>query len=254
MGGSNSKIKQLNETLNKTTMEVMSSASSSSGGAINANQSISAFGNAKMHGVNITQIASISLSSLQKSSVNAAMQADLVSKLEAKINEEASNFPQITAANSSSDIHNKVKNVVESRLDVESITSMMLELEANQKVSGYDDAEMADINAYQELKGIGSMVNDMTTDLTSQLTADTSMSADTTKKTTFFVADMIDSAMNGFTNMLDTLGLDPTTIFLLVVAVIVAGIVAVKLGGGYLATKEGAENADAAFAAASATT
>ena len=98
---------------------MVAKSSATGSGSIVADQNIVFSGTTK--GANILQDAKISLSIMQKTDVNMSMQTDIINNILAEVSKSKSDFPQISASKSDTEITNIVKNNVSSSLSMFSI-------------------------------------------------------------------------------------------------------------------------------------
>lgn len=204
MGGSESKTTQLNKAITNVTTEVVAKSSSAASGSIIATQDLVFAGTGE--NIDILQNAKISLDVLQKSDVNAAMQADILTKIMAEINKEKSGLPEITKSKSNSEITNIVENNISSSFSQESLAELSLSIELDQSIAFLKGSAYENVKVAQTAEGVGKLINDMSGAIISEMTAGTDLESKTTEVTKNPIADVVTSVTDGIANIAGTIG------------------------------------------------
>ena len=233
MGGSESKVAQLNESITNVTSSVVAKASSTASGSITQSQSVSAVGkDSVVRNVELLQEAKISLSIMQDASMNAAMQAEITNEIMAKIDKAKSDFPQISESKSDSDIKNIIRTNVSNTFSIDAIQSISLSIDQSQEVNAVSGGLVDTVKFAQAADAIGEAINSMSGDITSDLGLGNKSTADTSEKTTFFGADLVNAIGDSINTVVggfgEALGLDDTTIVVIIIMVIVGYMLASK--------------------------
>lgn len=219
MGGSSSKVSQLNKSITDVTTEVVTKTSSSGSGSINAEQNLTFSG--KVSNTKILQDAKLKLSILQDSTMNAKMQSEITNKIMAEVSKQKTDFPQITSSKSDTEITNIIENNVSSSFSQESIANISLEIKLKQNIN-FDKTALVDGVDIQQLgSAVGELINTMSGQIVSDLVSGTDLETKSTETTAFFGATLIDSlggAVGGvITSIGDIFGLDTSTVIMICV-------------------------------------
>jgi hypothetical protein len=217
MGGSNSKVTQLNESITNVTSAVVAKTSTTANGSIIQNQTISFSGSG--NNISILQDAKISLKVLAQADVNSSMQSEIVSAIIAEVSQKKNDFPDISSSKSDTEITNIVRNNVESSFSQESIASLSLAIENSQEVSFAEGSEYSDLLVSQSAQGMGELINNMSGSIVQQLVAGTDLAADTEQTRTSTLADVTDSVGTAAAGVIgavgDILGIDTSTMLVI---------------------------------------
>ena len=228
-GGQSVSQKQKTDILNKIISDVMVDQSIRCDGTIVNRVLIKATGGAKITGVDIQQASKISLICLQTTKVNAAMQADIVSKIMNEAKQKSSLGIQVTRARNDSDIENKIRNIVSSRLNINNMASLSTSIENTARVIAEGkESEINDQRVIQVAEGLGSIVNDTSADIVQYLDSfsDAKNKSDTTTTNAF--VDFLKTAWEGLNNFIKSIfQLSPQ----LVIMVIACVFIATAIGG-----------------------
>ena len=233
MGGSESKVSQLNESINEISSDIIIKLGSSTSGNIKQTQSVVASGDAKISNVTLFQEARVSLKTLTNSSVNAQLQTSLINSITAEANKITSGMPEITKNKSKTDIKNIVTNRVKTNFSVTNLNSLSASIDQEQSVVGLNSSLIDTIKLSQSANAIGELTTNMSSGIVSDITANTSLASKTVDEQKNPISSIIDSAGNALSGILNTIGsftgFDDTTILLFIVIVAVAGFVAYKV-------------------------
>lgn len=228
-GGQSVSQKQKTDILNKIISDVMVDQSIRCDGTIVNRVLIKAVGGAKITGIDIQQASKISLICLQTTKVNAAMQADIVSKIMNEAKQKSSLGIQLTRARNDSDIENKIRNIVSSRLNINNMASLSTSIENTARVIAEGKgSDIKDQRVVQVAEGLGSIVNDTSADIVQYLDSfsDAKNKSDTTTTNAF--VDFLKTAWEGLNNFMKSIfQLSPQ----LVIMVIACVFIATAIGG-----------------------
>jgi phage shock protein PspC (stress-responsive transcriptional regulator) len=232
MGGSESKVSQLNESINEISTDIIMNLGTSTAGNIKQTQSVVASGNSRVSNVTLFQEAKISLKTLSNSSVNAQLQTNLINQITAEANKTTSGMPEITKNKSQTDIKNIVTNRVKTNFSVTNLNSLSASIDQNQSVVGLDSSTIDTIKLSQSANAIGELTANMTSGIISDITANTSLSSKTTEVQQNPISSIIDSAGNVISGVLNSIGsffgLDDTTVLLFIIMIVISGIISYK--------------------------
>jgi hypothetical protein len=195
MGNQSSKSTQLNDILNKVATEITVSVASRGSGSYIGDQNVTISGNAgDINGVKIEQVGSIDLSIAQNADVNADLQERLTTGLSNAIEQARSDFPQINASSTTSEIKNIVRNEVKAKFGVESLASLQLDIKQNQNIDiDENGGDVKNVEITQTAKGVGRLVNSLSSSITKQILTDTSADNDSNQRVDFWGAELMAS-------------------------------------------------------------
>lgn len=232
MGGSESKVSQLNESLNEISTDIIMKLGSSTSGSIKQSQKITAANGSKISNVNLLQEAKVSLKTISNSSINSQLQSNLINSLTAEANRTTSGMPEITKNKSQTDIKNIVTNRVRTSFSIENLNSLSASIDQEQELTAVSSSVIELIKMSQNANVIGELTANMTSGIVSDITTNTSLSTKTTEIQQNPISSIIDSAGSALSGVLNTIGsftgFDDTTILLFIVIVAVSGFIAYK--------------------------
>jgi hypothetical protein len=234
MGDSSSKVSQLNKSITNMTTKIVAKASSSASGSIDATQNLNFAG--KVTNTRILQDAKLKLTVLQNAEMNASMQADITSSILAEVSKKKSDFPQISASKSDTEITNIVENNVSNSFSQESIASISLEIKMSQNINFEKTAEVDGLDVQQLGSAVGELINKMSADIVSELVAGTELASSSEEETTFFAADLVDSVGGAVSGIIGSIGnifgIDTSTVIMICVLGLIGVLMAyVNMGG-----------------------
>ena len=239
MGGSSSKVSQLNEIINKVSTDVtMEMASSASGSIAQSQSNVYDFAGTDVGNISALQKAKVSLESIQNATVNAQLQAKLMAGIKAEIDKIKSGLPEITSSKSDTDITNIINNNVSASFGLSAVQS--LSCDVSQEMANMVRARggsIADIKFAQDADCIGKQINSLSSNIANQLVAGTELETSVSEETKNPIAEIADTVGKNITGLIDTIGaqfgLDESTVIMLglvVIIVVIAGVFG--MGGG----------------------
>lgn len=232
MGGSESKVSQLNESINEISSDIIINLGTSTSGNIKNDQTVYAGGNTKISNVTLFQEARISLKTLSNSSVNAQLQTNLINQITAEANKTTSGMPEITKNKSKTDIKNIVTNRVKTNFSVDNLNSLSASIDQKQTIIGLDSSIVDTIKLSQSASTIGELTANLSAGIVSDITANTSLASKTTEVQQNPISSIIDSAGNAISGVLNSIGslfgLDDTTVLLFVIMIVISGFLSYK--------------------------
>ena len=230
MGGSDSKIVQLNESITTVTTDVIVKSNTEASGGIVNKQNLVFGGTGK--NFNILQDSKIKLDVLQKSDVNASMQDEIFNKIMAEIEKEKSGLPEITATKSDTEVKNIVRNNINSSFSQESLAKLELSIELDQNITFLKGSAYEDMKITQSAKGVGKLINDMSGSIVKELASGTDLESKNKDVTKNPIADVVTSVADGISNVAGTIGnvfgFSPQMVMLFFAVVIVGYFIASK--------------------------
>jgi hypothetical protein len=236
MGGSSSKVKQLNHSITNVTTEIVARTSTVASGSIKSTQNLVFSGTAS--NVEILQSSAVDLDILQKSDINADMQTEIVNSILNEVSKIKTDFPQIPKSKSDTEITNIIENNVSNTFSQESLAELRMGVEQDQNVMFTSGSMSENIKIAQTADAVGKLINSMSGNIIVDLAAGTELENQAKEETKFFVSDAIDStggviesagqAASGVIEAVgDVFGLDISTMIMIVAVVFI----------GYLATR-----------------
>jgi hypothetical protein len=214
MGGSSSKVTQLNKSITDVTSEVVAKTSTAASGSITQKQVVNLSGSGS--GITLLQNARLSLKALAQSDVNASMQAEIINKIISEVKQKSTDFPQISASKSDTEITNIVENNVSSSFSQSSIATLKLAIDNYQEVKMASGTDYDDVLVEQSADGMGELINNMSGSIVNQLVAGTELEAKSEEVSTNFIADGIGAAGDAVAGVVDSVagvfGMDTSTI------------------------------------------
>lgn len=202
MGGSKSKVEQINKTITEVTTEVMINISTSCPVTVYQEQLFFASGNAEVTNFQMEQTSKINVKCMQNANLNAKFQSELVTKILNKVkNTNSENFNPISKTKSVTKITNIIQSNVATHFNVNAITSLNVGLQQKQ-VFDVDGNFKGDNNSMtQATVAVVRLINNFMTNLSTELRQDTDLSNDAIQKN----KSMIDSVMDGINEITKTL-------------------------------------------------
>lgn len=233
MGGSESKVKQLNEAITTVSSEVIAKASATVSSSVIQKQKLTAVGKGSVvRNVQMLQDAKISLSIMQDASVNASMQADMVSEILAEVSKAKTDFPQISNSKSDTEITNIIRNNVSNTMNIDAIMDISQTINQSQEVAAVSGGLVETVKMAQTADLVAEAVNTMSGDIISDIGISNKATGKSTETTTFFGADLVNSIGDAVSNVAksvgDIFGFSPQMVMLFVVVVIVGYVLANK--------------------------
>ena len=229
-GATETKTDILTKSITNISNASITKASMSAAGAINQTQEVTFGGRAK--GIGISQNAKVSLSAIKKTDVNTSMRADMIDKIKTELEKTKSDFPQITASKTSSSIQNIIEKNVSTTFSSESLESLSMTINNNQKVTFLKGSDSEDIKVDQTAEMIGKMSVDMSTKIVNELTAGTTIDTKAKVTTTNFLTDIVSSVGKNVNDIVGTIGkqfgFSQEMVFLFIVIVITSCILGLK--------------------------
>jgi hypothetical protein len=176
---------------------------------------------------------------MQDARVNANIQADLVTKLLSEVTKAKTDFPQITATKTNTEIVNTIRNNVSNTMNIESIQALALSINNSAEVNAVSGGLVDTVKVAQSASAIGKAINNMSGQILSELGVTNDSAGRSEDKTTSFIADIVGSVSNGVSNIVnsvsDAFGVTPKMVILFVIIVVVGYMLAMKqmeLAGG----------------------
>ena len=218
MGANQSKQSVLNETLNEIAISVMTKNSTNLSGSIDQSNVLSVVGNkgkTKISGVTQVNISKINVAALAQSSSNNSLQADLISKLKASVDQAVPSL----AINSKvqQDVHNTITNSVNQNITTENLMNIATQVKNSNEIKfvANEGINASDLIQKNEAELIIALVNDTTSTIVNKVAATGELNSATTSVQSSVLPDF-----GGSIGM----------IFILIIIVIIIG------GGYYLST------------------
>jgi hypothetical protein len=204
MGGSESKTSQLNKAITDVTTEVVAKMSSNASGSIVSKQEIVFAGTGS--NIDILQQSRINLNVLQKSNVNASMQAEIMSKIMAVLNKERAGMPEITRVKSDTQIASIVENNVSNSFSQESLSNISISIEMDQSISFLKGSAYEAVKLEQTAEGVGKLINNMAGSIVQELTSGTDLESKSTEISKNPIADIVTSVGDGMSKFVNSVG------------------------------------------------
>jgi hypothetical protein len=235
MGGSESKVQQLTEIINKTALEATMSVGSkmSNVGVQLQNFIIEDVEGISVRDIQMAQKLSIDASTLTNGNVNANLQSSLLTNIMNEVNKVKNGFPEITASKSDTDIKNIIKNEISAKFSVQAMSEMSNSLQQTQtfKIARSKGVDVSKVRMTQEAKGVYKQINTLATDIASKLTGEATVVNKTTEKQENPISSIIDSTGGLIGKIGDIFGLDTSTVMIGGIVLIVAIIAGVFMMG-----------------------
>jgi hypothetical protein len=237
MGGSTSKINQLATVINKQTLDVSTSSQFNAHIEINNTARIVASGGATINGVNIRQFAKANLSVLKSESNNHNFISALQNKIKAAIDTKKSDFG--IANEDMTNVNTIIDNSIELEYSTEKLTTLDSKINQEAVVIARDEGtSISNAKMNQQADAFMKFVDEASTTLATSIIAATDVDSSIKKVSTNPISDVIDSTGaaiagvvgNLFDGLGGILGLDTSTVIMLIIMSIVAAIVA-GIGG-----------------------
>lgn len=199
MGGSESKVEQLNEVVTNITSKAMIKATANCSGTIVMSQKVYVGEDATVAGITMDQASKINLACLNNSAVSQSLQADLVSQMMSEATNASSSFPaQISNADSASKIENIMRTNLSVALSQQSIASLTMGMSQEQQLEVARGGAAYNVDMKQYADATASLVNSISAAVTTALKQDTEFKSKIEQTQTNFVADMLDSIASMF--------------------------------------------------------
>jgi hypothetical protein len=232
MGGSQSRTKVLNASITNVAMDSVVKHSTSTSGSIIGVQNYTLGENASSTGLTMTQLASISLSTLSDTNVNASMQSDMIAEITNAIDKEKAGLPEITSNISDSEIQNIVETNVSNTFSVEKMDALSASINLTQNVALGKGAQSTNDTIIQEGTVVAELASSMSNNIVAAMTAGTVLDNTVKEVTKNPISDIVTSVTDGISGLVSTLGdqfgFSPEMIMLFFV-IVIAGAYAAKL-------------------------
>ena len=225
-----SQHKQLNESINKVSTNIVVSASSSASGSIKQVQDlvISGIRGSTVSGIQQIQNAKLSVKSVQDAVAGADLQNKLINGINSEIQKQKTDFPQLVGnIKSASEIRNVVKNSVSTNFSMSALSKLSMNISQKQKLAIIgitDDGLVKNISQQQAAEGIASQINKMSSSISNKLLGETTVASKTTDVTKFFGAEFVNALGGTFNDIIknvgDFFGIDAQTTILIGIVLI----------------------------------
>lgn len=237
MGGSESKVEQLNEVVTEMAIESMINATANCSGNIIMKQEIIVGEGATVANITQEQLSKINLSCINDSSVSQNLQADLIAKVMNAATNNSSAFPmQITGADNTSKIENIMRTNLSNTMEQSAEAALNLAMTQEQRLVVGRGGTAYNISQKQYGEAAGQLANSLSGEIVAALQQSTDLSNEASNTTTFFATDMLDSIGSTMSNIASSIfEFSNNTMIMVVVGLIafaVAGYFATRGGGG----------------------
>jgi hypothetical protein len=233
MGGSSSKVKQLNEAITDITSKALVKVSSQCSGNISQTQHVKVGKGSSLKRFSMDQYAELDLSCLQNAGISNDLQVDLVTTMMNEATNASSQFPaQLSKADNATEIENIMRTNLALELNQEALAGMQLGLTQEQKVRIGSGTHVEDVSLTQHAEAVAKLVNNLSGAVKGALMQGTEFKNTVEQKQTNFMTDVLDSMGNTLTGLVDTMSDSVSSVWtfsdnmtiMVVVGVIVLGI------------------------------
>lgn len=222
--GSTQSVSVLNQDISNASMSVMTDVSSSASANVSNVMTLD-FSGGTFKDNTVSQTSKIDITSVVNASVDGSLQDKITAKVQDAINQHTSDFPQLTATKSATDIKNIVQQNVNTTFSTSSLNSVMANIHQNMAITVSGDADVEGNTIDQSTQAALKLSNTLASNISTDLGISSDNSTTVKQDNTFWGSDLINSIGNLFGDLLS----GPIIVIILIVLILVGGIWFIKM-------------------------